>query len=134
MVIKDLRVRTIQPIVRQNVRRESRLMTDDALHYRSLGKEFAQHGVVRHSAGEYVQRRDKTIHTNTIEGFFSIFKRGMRGIYQHCGSQHLHRYLAEFDFRYNSRHLEDSERAAKALSQISGKRLTYRRINQAGHA
>jgi transposase-like protein len=103
MVIKDLKTSTIYPIVRQNVRRESRLMTDDASHYKGLGREFAQHGVVRHSAGQYVQRRDKTVHTQTIEGFFSIFKRGMRGIYQHCGRQHLHRYLAEFDFRYNSR-------------------------------
>ena len=128
MVIKDLTTATIYPIIRQNIRRESRLMTDDASHYKGIGQEFAQHGVVRHSAGQYVQHRDRTIHTQTVEGFFSIFKRGMRGIYQHCGRQHLHRYLAEFDFRYNSRHLEDSERAAKALSQISGKRLTYRRI------
>ena len=102
-------------------------MTDDARHYKKLGKEFAEHGVVRHSMSQYVSRRDKSVHTQTIEGFFSIFKRGMRGIYQHCGKQHLHRYLAEFDFRYNSRHLEDSERAAKALAQIAGKRLTYRR-------
>lgn len=129
MVIKDLKTTTIYPIVRQNVRRESRLMTDDARHYKGLGKEFAQHGVVRHGAGQYVQRRDRTIHTQTIEGFFSIFKRGMRGIYQHCGRQHLHRYLAEFDFRYSNRHLEDSERAVVALKNISGRRLTYRRTS-----
>ena len=129
MVINDLKTTTIYPIVRQNVRRESRLMTDDTSHYKGLGREFAQHGVVRHSAGQYVQRRDKTVHTQTIEGFFSIFKRGMRGIYQHCGGQHLHRYLAEFDFRYNSRQLEDSERATKALQGVTGKRLTYRRTS-----
>ncbi|MCZ6495048.1 MAG: IS1595 family transposase [Alphaproteobacteria bacterium] len=126
MVIKDLKTTTIYPIVRQNVRRESRLMTDDAHHYRNLGKEFAQHGVVRHSAGQYVQRRDRTIHTQTIEGFFSIFKRGMRGIYQHCGSQHLHRYLAEFDFRYNRREISDIERTFEAMKGIESKRLFYR--------
>ena len=67
--------------------------------------------------------------TNTIEGFFSIFKRGMKGIYQHCGERHLHRYLTEFDFRYNARQITDAERAAKALQGISGKRLTYRRTS-----
>ncbi len=129
IVVKDLKTATIYPIIRQNARRESRLMTDDAHHYKRLGKEFAQHGVVRHSAGQYVQRRDRTIHTQTIEGFFSIFKRGMRGIYQHCGRQHLHRYLAEFDFRYSNRHLGDSERAVAALKNIAGRRLTYRRTS-----
>ena len=75
--------------------------------------------------------RGKT-HTNTIEGFFSIFKRGMKGVYQHCSKQHLHRYLAEFDFRYNERQgfgVSDAERAAKALQGIAGKRLTYRRLD-----
>ncbi len=129
IVVKDIKAKTLYPITRQNVRRETRLMTDDARQYKKLGKEYAGHGVVRHSLGQYVQRRDRTIHTQTIEGFFSIFKRGMRGIYQHCGRQHVHRYLAEFDFRYSNRHLEDSERAVVALRQISGKRLTYRRLD-----
>ena len=66
-------------------------------------------------------------HTNTIEGFFSIFKRGMKGIYQHCGEKHLHRYLAKFDFRYSHRKIEEAQRAAEALKGITGKRLTYRR-------
>ncbi len=129
IVVKDIKAATVAPIIRQNVRRETRFMTDDARHYIRLGKEFAEHGIVRHGMGEYVSRRDKTIHTNTIEGFFSIFKRGMKGIYQHCGKQHLHRYLAEFDFRYSNRHLEDSERAVVALKNISGRRLTYRRTS-----
>ncbi len=103
IVIKDMKAKTIYPIVRANVYREARLMTDDARHYKTLGKEFASHGVVRHNMGEYVKRREPTVHTQTIEGFFSIFKRGMKGVYQHCGTQHLHRYLAEFDFRYSNR-------------------------------
>ena len=80
---------------------------------------------------------DRTVHTNTIEGFFSIFKRGMKGTYQHCGKQHLHRYLAEFDFRYSERArlgVSDSQRADKALKGISGKRLTYRRTDNSAQA
>jgi len=83
-------------IVRDNVARESRLMTDDHVNYWKIGREFASHQRIRHSIGEY-GRGD--VYTNTIEGFFSIFKRGMRGVYQFCGEKHLHRYLAEFDFR-----------------------------------
>jgi len=84
---------------------------------------------VNHSAGEYV-RGD--VHTNTIEGYFSIFKRGMKGVYQHCSEKHLHRYLAEFDFRYNNRSakgVEDKDRAEKALEGAKGKRLTYERAS-----
>ena len=89
---------------------------------------FRDHGIVRHSIGEYVSINDKTMHTNTIEGFFSIFKRGMKGVYQHCGHNHLNRYLAEFDFRYNNRMANgtnDTERADKLLLGVKGKRLTY---------
>lgn len=88
--------RLIQPIVMDNLAREARLMTDEATMYRSIGSEFAEHSAVKHCRKEYV-RGDVT--TNTVEGAFSIFKRGMKGIYQHCGEQHLHRYLAEFEFR-----------------------------------
>jgi ISXO2 transposase-like protein len=124
-------------IVRENVAREAWLMTDEAKHYRKLGQEFAGHGRVHHTRGEYVDPEDATIHTNTIEGYFSIFKRGMKGIYQHCSEQHLHRYLAEFDFRYNNRvklGVEDAERAETALKGIRGKRLTYRRPRRAATA
>ena len=104
----------------------------------ALGREFkGGHGVVHHSRGEYVQRRDPDIHTQTIEGFFSIFKRGMRGIYQHCGEQHLQRYLHEFDFRYSNRAalgIEDSERTSIAIKGAEGKRLTYRQPRQAASA
>ena len=126
-------VADIVPIVRANIRRESRLMTDKARHYVNVGKEFAEHGSVEHAADEYV-RGD--IHTNTVEGYYSIFKRGMKGIYQHCSEKHLHRYLSEFDFRYSNRialGVDDEARAEKALAGITGKRLTYRRPRTAHH-
>lgn len=116
----------IVPIVRENIARESRMMTDKALHYKRVGKEFAEHGTVDHGAYEWT-RGD--IHTNTVEGYYSIFKRGMKGVYQHCSEKHLHRYLAEFDFRYSNRvrlGVDDVARTARALHGISGKRLTYR--------
>jgi transposase-like protein len=119
---------SIVPIVRQNVRRESDLMTDAALHYKALGREFSSHGTVHHERGEYWKLGE--IHTNTVEGYYSIFKRGMKGVYQHCSEKHLHRYLSEFDFRYSNRialGVDDEARAQKALQGITGKRLTYRR-------
>src|SRR5680860_1282285 len=125
MVVDDLKPATIAPLLRENMAREARLATDEGGHYLNIGKEFADHGVVRHGREEYVVGE---VHTNTIEGYFSIFKRGMKGVYQHCGKQHLHRYLAEFDFRYNNRSalgVDDQERASRALSGIRGKRLTY---------
>ncbi len=115
----------VEPILNANLARETRLMTDEAYLYRGMGKVFVSHESVRHGFGEYV-RGDA--HTNTIEGFFSIFKRGMRGIYQHCGEQHLHRYLAEFDFRYTNREglgCNDTDRSIAAIKGIVGKRLTY---------
>ena len=110
--------------------RLSASMTDEAKQYRVVGKEFAGHKRVYHTIYEYVRGE---AHTNTIEGYFSIFKRGMKGVYQHCSEGHLHRYLSEFDFRYNTRDLEDTERAAKALQGIEGKRLTYRRADFGMH-
>lgn len=120
----------ISSIVRVNVSRDSRLMTDEARHYWAVGREFDKHDRVLHGIGEYV-RGDA--YTNTVEGFFSIFKRGMRGIYQHCGEQHLHRYLAEFDFRYSNRAglgVNDNARAIKAVQGVVGKRLTYQQANR----
>lgn len=115
----------VAQIVRANVAREAMLTTDEARLYWAVGREFAAHDRVLHAGGEYV-RGD--VHTNSIEGFFSIFKRGMRGIYQFCSERHLHRYLAEFDFRYSNRQAlgcDDSERADTLLRGIVGKRLTY---------
>jgi hypothetical protein len=106
-------------------------MTDEAMHYRSLGKEFDAHNGVVHSKYEYVRYESETVvTTNTVEDFYSVFKRGMKGIYQHCAEKHLHRYLAEYDFRYNNRirlGVGDAERADNVLKGIRGKRLTYRR-------
>lgn len=104
-------------------------MTDEARHYIRVGREFAGHDVVHHGRDEYVRYGTPLITTNTIEGFFSIFKRGMKGVYQHCGEKHLHRYLAEFDFRYSNRAgrgVDDVERTERVLSGIAGKRLMYR--------
>jgi transposase-like protein len=126
IVVKDLKTKTVAPLVRANLAREAKLMTDEARHYIKVGREYADHQVVQHNIGEYGRGH---AHTNTIEGFFSIFKRGMRGVYQHCGEKHLHRYLAEFDFRYSERKVSDFERASLALMGIQGRRLTYRRAD-----
>lgn len=120
---------TIGAYLFTNVDRGSRLITDDAHAYKRPGLDFASHKFVNHTQGEYVSRLDPTVTTNTVEGFFAIFKRGMRGIYQHCGQNHLHRYLAEFDFRYSHRAAlgyNDADRTAEALKGARGKRLMYR--------
>ena len=111
-------------------------MTDDAATYYKKLKGFAGHDTVAQAAGEYVRYEEDqpTIHTNTVEGVFSIFKRGMTGIYQHCSSKHLHRYLAEFDFRYNNRvalEINDKQRADNLLTGVVGKRLTYQTTSEA---
>ena len=120
---------TLKPILKEHVIDEAHLMTDDAGQYRHMGQEFAKHEVIAHSNSEYVRGN---VHTNTVEGFFSIFKRGIYGVYQHVSVAHLHRYTAEFDFRYNYRAklgYDDSERTTAALKGIAGKRLTYRRTH-----
>lgn len=117
---------TVLPIVKANVARESAVMTDEYSVYGRLGQEFARHETVNHKAEEWV-RGDA--YTNTVESYFSLFKRGMKGVYQHCSEKHLHRYLAEFDFRYSNRvklGIDDAARADRALKGIVGKRLTYR--------
>jgi transposase-like protein len=117
---------TLVPIVKANVAKETAMMTDEWSGYYSLGDHFASHESVSHKADEWV--RDE-IHTNTVEGYFSIFKRGMKGVYQHCGEKHLHRYLAEFDFRYSNRAnlgIDDTERTGRIIRGSIGKRLMYR--------
>jgi transposase-like protein len=127
-------VDNVAPIVRANVSKEAHLMTDQAKIYKKLGTEFSRHDTVNHQEDEYVRREGETvITTNTIESYFSVFKRGMRGTYQHCAEKHLHRYLAEFDFRHNNRvalGVNDTERANELAKGIVGKRLTYRRPNR----
>ena len=129
MVVDKVNASTIMPIVKANIAREATVMTDEAMAYTTIPHHFAGHGVTVHSAGQYVDLEDRTIHSNTVEGYFSIFKRGMKGVYQHCGEQHLHRYLAEYEFRYNNRvgnGVDDRQRSDLALAGIVGKRLTYK--------
>ena len=130
MVIDKVKADTIMPIVIANIARESTIMTDESPAYNDVRFHFAGHGRTNHSHGSYVDVANDAIHSNTAEGYFSIFKRGMKGIYQHCGEQHLHRYLAEFEFRYNNREAlgcNDRDRSQNALAGIVGKRLTYAR-------
>jgi len=120
----------VREILVRNVSRDSTLHTDESRLYTTTGKEFGGHETVKHSAGEYVRG---IVHTNTVENVFSVFKRGMKGIYHHCGEAHLHRYLAEFNFRHNNRSalgVEDSERAANAMKGAEGKRLMYRQSGE----
>jgi transposase-like protein len=124
-------VASLLPIIRANINRETNLMTDEGPWYTLIGKEFASHDTVKHTEKEYVRG---TISTNTVEGYYSIFKRGMKGVYQHCAEKHLHRYLAEYDFRYSNRAalgVNDTDRAALAVKGAAGKRLTYRGPNEA---
>lgn len=130
MVVDSLKASTLLPILQANIDREARILTDEAGQYTNVRMHFRDHGFVRHGVGEYVSKADGSVHTNTIEGFFSIFKRGMKGVYQHCGENHLNRYLAEFDFRYNNRialGVDDVSRANAILGGVVGKRLTYER-------
>ena len=124
--VTSVTAKTLRPIMTAQIKRETSLMTDDAGQYRHMHKDFASHEVVNHGIGEYVRGG---AHTNTIESYFAILKRGITGVYHHVSQQHLKRYLAEFDFRYNERaslDVSDAERARKALEGIGGKRLTYR--------
>ncbi|MGB8274749.1 MAG: IS1595 family transposase [Alphaproteobacteria bacterium] len=118
---------TLRPILVSQIDRKSFLMTDEAGYYKAIGCEYAGHGTVNHSIDEYV--RGVFWHTNTIEGYFSILKRGITGVYQHVSQQHLKRYLGEFDFRYNTREQTDMDRTAQVVQGAWGKRLTYRRTN-----
>jgi len=148
--IDSTSIADIAPILRENISRESGLMTDEARHFMEVGAEFKSHDAVNHGEKEYARYwnevTDKTrpdgkphvetttITTNTVKGFYSIFKRGMKGIYQHCSEKHLHRYLAEFDFRYSNRialGVDDQDRADKTIKGMVGKRLTYRAADSA---
>lgn len=130
----------VLPILKANIAKGSGVNTDEANQYKSLSKVFPLHDSVNHKAEEYVRREypitgepEKVITTNTVEGFFSVFKRGMKGTYQHCKEKHLHRYLNEFDFRFSNRMalgVSDVARADRALKGAVGKRLTYRTTNQ----
>ena len=139
------RIADIAPILRANLSREAKLMTDEHASYKGVGQDFASHDAVNHGKDEYVRYWNEltgelrpdgkpivettVITTNTVEGYFSVFKRGMKCVYQHCAEKHLHRYLNEFDFRYSNRialGVTDGERADLAVKGAAGKRLTYR--------
>lgn len=129
---------SVREILFTNASRKSVLYTDESRLYTELGKDFDQHRTVNHSGKEYARYEgDKVIHTNTIENVFSVFKRGMHGVYQHCGEAHLHRYLSEFDFRYNRRTalgFTDLMRAQELIAATAGKRLTYVQTGEARNA
>jgi hypothetical protein len=129
-----LTAKTIKNVLFNNIVLDSTLNTDEARHYKEAGRTFYKHESVHHRKREY-KRGDAC--TNSVEGFFSIFKRGMAGVYQHCGENHLHAYLNEFDFRYSNRialGINDAERAHRAIKGSHGKRLTYQRPRTAQSA
>lgn len=126
--VANVTAKRLRPVVTENVHRSSHLMTDGARFYRYMGREFTAHSVVNHVDGEYVRG---IAHSNTAENFFSILKRGVVGTFHHVSEAHLSRYLAEFDFRYNTRAdlgFTDAMRADEMLKATTGKRLTYRRV------
>jgi transposase-like protein len=125
--VANVTAKTLRPLVVTHVKRDTYLLTDKASHYRKFGKEYSVHGSTDHSAGQYVDSANPHDHTNTVENFFSVFKRGVIGTYHHLSEAHLHRYTAEFDFRYNLKDVSDRERSDANLVGIAGKRLTYRR-------
>jgi transposase-like protein len=133
--VANVTSKTLRPIIVQAVSRKSHLMSDGAQLYPAIGREFAGHTAVNHAEGEYVRYKDGAAHhSNTVENFFSIFKRGVIGTFHHVSEAHLHRYLHEFDFRYNTRKVSDRERCDAMLVATTGKRLTYRRTGQAAYA
>lgn len=115
--------KNLKGFIRENVDKTATVMTDDFTSYKGLDEEFKKHNIIRHSEKKYVEGE---IHTNTVENYFSLLKRGITGIYHHVDKHHLHRYLSEFDFRYNTRKISDSERTINAIHKIEGKRLYYR--------
>jgi transposase-like protein len=132
--VTEVSAKTLRPILQAHVDAATFIMTDEGGAAKKIGSEFERHGSVNHGIGEYV-RGD--IHINTAEGYFSVFKRGIYGTFHHISQQHLKRYLAEFDFRYNERSalgINDKMRAAKAVKGVVGKRLTYHQPNETTHA
>jgi transposase-like protein len=137
--VEDLTSDTLRSVLVTNASRKSTLNTDEFSAYREPGREFARHDTVNHAAKEYGRRTKdgRKITTNTVEGYFSIFKRGMIGVYQHCSEKHLSRYLSEFDFRYSNRiatGVDDTERTERAMKGAVGRRLTYRQPDQRASA
>jgi len=136
-VIDRANAQNIEPVIAANIRRETAMMTDQASYYNALEANFESHDSVNHSKEEWARYEEgrPVIHSTTVESYFSVFTRGMKGTYQHCREKHLHRYLAEFDFRYNNRialGVNDEERTVEAVKGVVGKRLTYRTTDPVG--
>jgi hypothetical protein len=132
-VLTEFTAEEVARIFAENVAKQAYLLTDEANQYKGVGARQQFHGSVNHSDGEYVSREAPWVHTNTVEGYYSVFKRGMTGVYQHCGRRHLHRYCIEFDFRYSNRAklgVDDVTRFSKIVEGVKGKRLTYRRSDR----
>lgn len=130
--VANVNAKTLRPILVKNADRKSYLMTDESVVYPKIGREYSGHGTVNHSADEYV--RSVFWYTNTVESYFALLKRGIMGSFHNVSEAHLHRYLAEFDFRHNTRKLSDGERAAELLRGAKGKRLMYQQPREAAHA
>jgi len=131
--VANVTAKTLRPIIVQNASRKSHLMTDESTVYPKIGREFAGHSAVNHSADEYV-RLGGFVHSNTAESFFAILKRGIYGTFHSVSEAHLHRYLAEFDFRYSHRKVSDTERTEAILRGMKGKRLLFQQPREDGHA
>jgi len=127
--VPNVTAKTLRPIIAKNVEAASVLMTDEATVYSGIGKAFHAHHTVVHSANEYA-RLGSYVHINTAESYFSIVKRGIIGAYHHVSEAHLHRYMLEFDYRYNTRKMRDFDRMSASMGGIVGKRLAYRRPHQ----
>jgi len=125
-VMKHVTGKNLKEVLKANVEQSATIMTDDFYAYRGAAKDFASHQAVKHSAREYVRG---LAHTNGVEGFFSLLKRGVVGTFHHISEQHLPLYLAEFDHRHNCREMTDGERTVNGLQKIEGKRLTYRQVS-----
>lgn len=121
--VLDVKAPTVKGLIRAHIDKTAHIMTDEMTSYKGLKKEFASHQTVKHGIYEYVRGN---VHTNTVEGYFSLLKRSIVGTYHHVSSQHLDRYLTELDFRYSRRHMEDGDRTEVALRMTAGKRLMYR--------
>ncbi len=130
--VTNVNSKTLRPIIVKNASRKSYLMTDDSMVYPKVGNEFAGHGTVNHSAEEYV--RGDFWYTNTVESYFALLKRGMMGSFHSVSEAHLFRYLAEFDFRHNTRAMSDAERGDALLRAAKGKRLMYHQPREAANA
>ena len=135
--VANVQASTLYSVIARHADPQSRLMSDGWKAYRGIGWNFADHGWVDHSRGEYVSKQDPTIHSNTVEGYFSILRRGVYGVFHHVSEAHLHRYLSEFDYRYSTREklgVDDAQRAAGVVRKGKGKRLTYQTTRRGGSA